>query len=44
MDLKVHQAPPVHLDLLVPRALLEQVVKEEERERVVNLVPRENEA
>ena len=37
LDLKVHQAPPVHLDLLG------QVVKKEKRERGVLLVRRESE-
>ena len=43
-DLKVYQALPAHLDPLVPRALKDQMVKEEEREPWVPLDPRENEA
>jgi len=42
-DLEGYQALPVHLDILVPRALPDQVVKEEEREPRVLLDPRENE-
>jgi len=43
-DHEGYQALPVQLDLLVPRALPDQVVKEEEREPRVLLDPRENEA
>ena len=43
-DLEGYPALPVHLDLLVPRALQDQVVKEDERELWVPLVTRENEA
>ena len=43
-DLEGYQALPVQLDVLVPRALPDQVVKEEEREPQVLLDPRENEA
>ena len=43
-DLGGCQALPVQLDAPVPRALPDQVVKEEEREPRVPLDPRENEA
>ena len=43
-DLEGHQALLVYLDLLVPQALLDQVVKEEEREPRVPLDHKENEA
>ena len=42
-DLKGYQALQAHLDLLVPRALPDQVVKEEERELRVPKEPKENE-
>ena len=42
-DLEGYQALPVCLDLLVPKALPDKVVKEEEREPLVPLDPRENE-
>lgn len=43
-DLEGYQALPVYLDLVVPEALPDKVVKEEEREPRVPLDPRENEA
>ena len=39
LDLKAHQALPVYL---VPRALPDQVAKEEEREQGACLVPKES--
>jgi len=42
-DLEGYQDLPVHLDLLVPRALPGQVVEEEEKEPRVPLDSRENE-
>ena len=39
LDVKVHQALPVYL---VPRALPDQVGKEEEREQGAYLVPKES--
>jgi len=43
-DLEGHQALLVYLDLVVPQALLDKLVKEEEREPRVPQVRRENEA
>ena len=43
-DLVGYQALLVHLDILVPRAIQDQVVKEEEREPQVPQDPRVNEA
>jgi len=43
-DLEGHQALLVYLDLVVPQALLDKLVKEEEREPRVPLDHKENEA
>ena len=43
-DLEGHQALLAYLDLVVPQALLDQVVREEEREPRVPLDHKENEA